>query len=162
MKVIKILGIEKKPKSKKYIIITEDLNYTVSEDMVIKHQLFKEKSFTEDEFKQVIEDILEDEYFNKVINLLSMSHKSEYEIINYIHTNEAKNKQYLKEVQVQNIIKKLKQLDYLNDDRLCDYTIDYYIILRQIYATIFYNNFINIFSNDDKLFTIRICYKRQS
>lgn len=127
MKVIKILGIEKKPKSKKYIIITEDLNYTVSEDMVIKHQLFKEKSFTEDEFKQVIEDILEDEYFNKVINLLSMSHKSEYEIINYIHTNEAKNKQYLKEVQVQNIIKKLKQLDYLNDDRLCDYTIDYYI-----------------------------------
>ena len=71
MKVIKILGIEKKPKSKKYIIITEDLNYTVSEDMVIKHQLFKEKSFTEDEFKQVIEDILEDEYFNKVINLLS-------------------------------------------------------------------------------------------
>ena len=65
MKVIKILGIEKKPKSKKYIIITEDLNYTVSEDMVIKHQLFKEKSFTEDEFKQVIEDILEDEYWGE-------------------------------------------------------------------------------------------------
>ena len=45
MKVIKILGIEKKPKSKKYVVITDDLNYTVSEDMVIKHQLFKEKSF---------------------------------------------------------------------------------------------------------------------
>lgn len=127
MKVIKILGIEKKPKSKKYVVITDDLNYTVSEDMVIKHQLFKEKSFTEDEFKQVIEDILEDEYFNKVINLLSMSHKSEYEIIKYIHTNEAKNKQYLKDVQIQNIINKLKQLGYLNDDKLCEYIIDYYI-----------------------------------
>ena len=47
--------------------------------------------------------------------------------IHSITQNESLNKQYLKEVQVQNIIKKLKQLDYLNDDRLCDYTIDYYI-----------------------------------
>jgi len=127
MEIVKILSIEKNKKSKKYKVITDDLTYTVSEDMIIKHQLFKEKTFTKKEFNKVIEDILEDEYFNKVINLLSMSYKSEYEIIKYIHTNENKNKQYLKEFQVQNIIKKLKQLNYINDDKLCDYTIDYYI-----------------------------------
>ena len=39
MKNIKILSIEKKPKSKKYKVITDDLDYTVSEDMIIKYQL---------------------------------------------------------------------------------------------------------------------------
>ena len=99
MKNIKILSIEKKPKSKKYKVITDDLDYTVSEDMIIKHQLFKDKVFTEKEFNQVIEDILEDKYFNKVLNLLTFSPKSEYEIISYIHTNEVKNKEFLKEIE---------------------------------------------------------------
>lgn len=127
MKEIKILGIEKKQRSKKYKLITSDEEYTVSEDMIIKYQLFKEKTFTEKEFKLVIEDILEDEYFNKIINLLSISLKSEYEIIQYIHTNEIKNKVFLKEKQIQNIIKKLKQLNYIDDNKLCISLIDYYI-----------------------------------
>lgn len=127
MKEIKILGIEKKQRSKKFKLITTEDDYTVSEDMIIKHYLFKEQTFTEKEFKKIIEDILEDEYFNKVINLLSISLKSEYEIIKYIHTNEAKNKTYLKDNQVQNIIKKLKQLNYIDDNKLCISVIDYYI-----------------------------------
>ena len=127
MKNIKIISIEKKQKSTKYKVITDDLDYTVSEDMIIKHQLFKDKIFTENEFKQVIEDILEDKYFNKVLNLLSYSSKSEYEIITYIHTNEFKNKEFLKENQINNIINKLKQLGYINDELLCVNVIDYYI-----------------------------------
>ena len=127
MKNIKIISIEKKQKSTKYKVITDDLDYTVSEDMIIKHQLFKDKIFTEAEFKQVIEDILEDKYFNKVLNLLSYSSKSEYEIITYIHTNAFKNKEFLKENQINNIINKLKQLGYINDETLCESLIDYYI-----------------------------------
>ena len=127
MKEIKILGIEKKERSKKYKLITSEEDYVVSEDMIIKHYLFKDKTFTEKEFKQVIEDILEDEYFNKVINLLSISLKSEYEITKYIHTNESKNKTYLKEKQIQNIIDKLKQLNYIDDNQLSINIIDYYI-----------------------------------
>lgn len=100
MENITILSIEKKQKSKKYKVITNKEDYTVSEDMIIKHHLFKDKIFSEKEFDKVIEDILEDEYFNKVINLLSISLKSEYEIINYIHTNETKNKTYLKQNQL--------------------------------------------------------------
>lgn len=127
MKTIKILSIEKKQRSKKYKVITDELDYTVSEDMIIKHQLFKDKVFTEKEFEQVIKDILEDEFFNKVLNLLSYSPKSEYEIINYIHTNEYKNKTFLSENQINNIMKKLEQLGYINDETLCENIIDYYI-----------------------------------
>ena len=94
MREVKIISIEKKERSKKFKLITTKDEYVVSEDMIIKHYLFKDKIFTEKEFDKVIEDILEDEYFNKVINLLSISLKSEYEIIKYIHTNEAKNKTY--------------------------------------------------------------------
>ena len=127
MKEIKILGLEKKQRSKKYKLITSEDEYVISEDMIIKYQLFKEKTFTEKEFKLVIEDILEDEYFNKVINLLSISLKSEYEIIQYIHTNEIKNKTFLKEKQVKNIIEKLKQFNYIDDNKLAINLIDYYI-----------------------------------
>lgn len=127
MENITILSVEKKQKSKKYKVITDDLEYQVSEDMIIKHHLFKDKIFTKKEFDKVIEDILEDEYFNKVINLLSISLKSEYEIIQYIHNNEAKNKTYLKAKQINNIIEKLKQLNYLDDSKLCENVIDYYI-----------------------------------
>ncbi len=127
MKEIKILGLEKKQNSKKYKLITSMGDYLISEDMLIKHQLFKEKNFTEKEFNKVLEDILEDEYFNKIINLLSISLKSEYEIIQYIHTNEYKNKHFLKQKQIENIIKKLKQLNYINDEKLAVTLVDYYM-----------------------------------
>lgn len=127
MKEITIISIEKRKRSSKFNIITTEDDYIVSEDMVIKHHLFKDKTFTEKEFKQVIEDILEDEFFNKVLNLLSISYKSEYEIIQYIHTNEIKNKTFLKEKQVQNIISKLIELGYIDDERLSNSVVDYYI-----------------------------------
>ena len=127
MREVKIISIEKKERSKKFKLITTKDEYVVSEDMIIKHYLFKDKIFTEKEFDKVIEDILEDEYFNKVINLLSISLKSEYEIIKYIHTNEAKNKTYLKDNQIDNIINKLKQFNYIDDNKLSISLIDYYI-----------------------------------
>ena len=66
---ISIISIEKRPKSKKYNLITTKDDYVISEEIIVKYQLNKDKSFTEKEFNQLIEDILEDEYFNKVFNL---------------------------------------------------------------------------------------------
>lgn len=123
-----ILGLEKiKNRKNKYKLITNDKDYIISEDMVIKHYLFKDKTYSNEEFEKIIEDILEDEFFNKIINLLSISLKSEYEIIEYIHKNEYKNKTFLKQHQIQNIIDKLKQLNYIDDNKLCINLIDYYI-----------------------------------
>lgn len=124
---VTIISIEKKPRSKKYNLITSKDDYTISEEIIIKYQLNKDKTFTKKEFEKLIEDILEDEYFNKVLNLLSVSYKSEYEVIKYIHEKEIKNKQFLKQNQIDNIINKLKQLQYIDDQRVCSYIVDYYI-----------------------------------
>ena len=53
MKEIKILGLEKKQRSKKYKLITSEDEYVISEDMIIKYQLFK--STTEDMLGKEIE-----------------------------------------------------------------------------------------------------------
>ena len=47
MKEITIISIEKRKRSSKFNIITTEDDYIVSEDMVIKHHLFKDKTFTE-------------------------------------------------------------------------------------------------------------------
>lgn len=127
MSLIKILSIEKKERSKKFKIITDENEYLVSEDMIVKHLLFKDKTFTKKEFDKIIKDILENEYFNKCINLLSFSSKSQYEIYKYIETTLIKNKEKLDNKQVENIINKLKQFNYIDDEKLCNSLIDYYI-----------------------------------
>ena len=84
MNEIKIIALEKKPRSKKYKVITNEENYNFSEEMLIKYHIFKDQVFTKKEFEKILDDSLVDDYFNKVINLLSISLKSESEIIKYI------------------------------------------------------------------------------
>lgn len=126
MKEIKIISVEKKARSKKYNVITSEEDYTISEDMLIKYHIFKDSVFTKKEFDKILQDLIQDEYFNKVLNLLSFSLKSEYEIIQYIHENERKSKKYLKEKQLNDLIGRLKSLRYLDDEILCNHTLDYY------------------------------------
>lgn len=124
---IKILNVEKITKKNKYKVITTENEYIVSEDLVIKYQLFKDKSYSKQYFEEVFQSIIQDTFLNKIINLLSISNKSEYEVIKYIHTQEEKNKQYLTENQINNIISILYQYNYLNDNKLCINLIDYYM-----------------------------------
>lgn len=126
MNEIKIIALEKKPRSKKYKVITNEEDYNFSEEMLIKYHIFKDQVFTKVEFEKILDDSLVDDYFNKVINLLSISLKSESEIIKYIHDKERVSKKYLKDNQINSIIEKIKQLGYLNEERLCDYILDYY------------------------------------
>ena len=126
MKEIKIISVEKKPRSKKYNIVTSEEDYTISEDMLIKYHIFKDSVFTENEFKKIIEDLTLDEYFNKVLNLLSFSLKSEYEVIQYIKENEKKTKKRLSLTQIDELINRIKSFGYLNDELLCNHVLDYY------------------------------------
>lgn len=126
MNEIKIIALEKKPRSKKYKVITNEEDYNFSEEMLIKYHIFKDQVFTKKEFEKILDDSLVDDYFNKVINLLSISLKSESEIIKYIHDKERVSKKYLKDNQINSIIEKIKQLGYLNEEKLCDYILDYY------------------------------------
>ena len=127
IKEIMILGLEKKPRSKKYKVITSGDDYTFSEDMIIKYQIFKDKVFTNKEFEKILADSLKDDYFNKVLNYISASPKSEFEIVKYIHEKESKTKDKLTNKQIYEIISRVKELGYLNDESLCDSVLDYYI-----------------------------------
>lgn len=124
---IKIINVEKLNKKNKYKVITSENEYIVSEDLLIKYQLFKDKSYSKKYFEEVLQSIIQDTFLNKIINLLSISNKSEYEVIKYIHTQEEKNNQYLTEKQINNIISILHQYNYLDDNKLSVSLIDYYI-----------------------------------
>ena len=126
MKEITIISIEKKPRSKKYNVITSEDDYTFSEDMIIKYHIFKDKVFTKKEFDQILEDSVVDEYFNKILNLLSISIKSEYEVRKYISDLEIKNKNKLNKNKKEDLISRLKELGYLNDETLVNHLVDYY------------------------------------
>lgn len=124
---IKIISVEKIAKKNKYKVITTENEYLVSEDLLIKYQLFKDKTYSKQYFEEVFQNIIQDTFLNKIINLLSISNKSEYEVITYIHTQEEKSKQYLNEKQINDIISILYQYNYLDDNKLCINLIDYYI-----------------------------------
>ena len=70
---IVIESVSKRKNSKKYDVITNDESYIMSEDTIIKFQVFKGKEFSESEFKKIIYDVKLSEYFNKVLNYLYYS-----------------------------------------------------------------------------------------
>ncbi len=123
MEEIKIICISKKPRSKKYIIETNDDSYTFFEDTVIKYMLFKDACFSKSQWKTVLEQAVEDEYFNKTLNYLGSSYKSKYEIETYLITKSNKS---LSREQINNIITRVTNLGYINDSALATYYLDYY------------------------------------
>ena len=126
MEEIKILSLEKKPRSKKYKVVTLTDSFTFSEDTIIKYMIFKDKVFEQKEWNKILEDAITDEYFNKVLNYLGSSYKSIYEIRKYLHDKSKKNNIKLNEKQIEDIIHRVRSLGYLNDEMLAKNICDYY------------------------------------
>lgn len=126
MEEIKILSLEKKPRSKKYKVITSTDTFTFNEDTIIKYMIFKDKVFEQKEWNKVLEDAITDEYFNKVLNYLGSSYKSVYEIKKYLYDKSKKNNVKIKEKQIEDIISRVSSLGYLNDEMLSKNVCDYY------------------------------------
>lgn len=112
--MVEILKVTKNKKSPKFIIQTNIDEYKLSEDTIVKFLVLKGKTFTDEEFNEVLKSEKDNDLFNKVLNYISYQMRSEYEI-----------KKYLQEKDVQEgidvIIDKLKSFGYLNDEELSDY-----------------------------------------
>ena len=54
MNEIKIIALEKKPRSKKFKVITNEEDYNFSEEMLIKYHIFKDQVFTKKEFEKIL------------------------------------------------------------------------------------------------------------
>lgn len=124
MNKIVIESISQKKNSKKFVVKTSEEEYVMTEDTIIKFHIFKDKEFSKMDFKKIIYDIKINESFNKVLNYLNYGPRSEYEIRLYIQKNDKE--KTLKVKDYNEIIARLRSLNYVNDELYAKQIVDYY------------------------------------
>lgn len=101
--------IERISKSKNnYTIHIKDNKYKINEDVLVKHSLFKGKEIDEETLKDIINDNIFYEVYNKALKYLSYKMRSEKQVYDYLI------KDYDKDVILKSI-SKLKEIKIIND-----------------------------------------------
>lgn len=111
---ITILSVVKK--NKKYLVTTTDGEYRFDEDTLLQYQLFKEATFSKEVFSDILTASKRSETFNKALRYLGYGLRSEAEMRTYLRD----------EVHIDDIIQRLFDLSYLDDQRLAHQLVDYY------------------------------------
>lgn len=106
-------------KKRDYLVTTNNEDISLDEDTIIKFGVFKDHIFTTAEFENIKNTNLENKAFLKAINYLSYRARSKHEIYQYLQ------KQELTEIMIENIIEKLSQFGYINDQRFASELVDY-------------------------------------
>ncbi len=114
---IQILSLTKK--KKKWIVETKEKKYSFHEDTVIKYYLFKDKSFTEEEWKQVLTYEAVADLMEKTLKFLSYQRRSTKEVQKFLSS---KTDQPLF---IEQVLMKIHQLGYLNDEKYAMEVLDY-------------------------------------
>ena len=121
MNDVKIISVEAK---KSYYLVTTSINdYKFDEDTIVKYEVFNDKVYDKKEFDKIIKYNDEQIAFNKVIRYLGYGPRSKLEII-----------KYLKEKGIENYkptIKKLIEYGYIDDEKLANDLVSYYIDLAK-------------------------------
>jgi len=108
LKKIEIIGLTKN--KNKFKVMTSAGEYSFCEDTILKHYIFKGKSFSEEEFTKILDSEQVNNLFNKTLNFISYQIRSHKEIDEYLKKHQATS------VQCEQIIDRLTSLGYLNDD----------------------------------------------
>lgn len=125
--IIKILAVAISPKSKKYIVSTNDVDndeIRVDEDTIIKYGIFKGKEYSKTEFKKILKEIEIQKLFNKCLNYISYQTRSKHEIYAYLD-KQNKDKKFSQNDFYQ-IVNKLTKLNYVDDLKYALSVLDYY------------------------------------
>lgn len=107
-KKIQIVNVTKK--KNKFIVSTNEKEYTFCEDTIIKYYIFKDKQFTEEEFEEALKAEKENSYLNQALNFISFKTRSIKEIVDYLKSKDASREQS------EYVITKLIELGYLDDE----------------------------------------------
>lgn len=115
MKVTKLLKL----KNNLYEVTVVDENnsqllFKLSEDIIIEQNLYKNKSLTNDELKQLNSLVNYSKLYTSTLNYISYKMRTEFEVINYLKEKNCSLKI------MEKIITKLKKLNYINDKIYCD------------------------------------------
>ena len=113
---VEILKVTKD--KKKFVVLTNNGEYKLDEETIINHLVLKGKTFTDEEFDEIIKTEEKNQLFNKVLNYISYQMRSENEIYTYLKEKDASLEQ------IETIIEKLKSFGYINDNELASYLLD--------------------------------------
>ncbi|MCF7923881.1 MAG: RecX family transcriptional regulator [Candidatus Izimaplasma sp.] len=108
----KVLSIEKNKNKYKVVIekAGEKISLTVSEDIILDFRLLKDKELTEKEYKNLVESINRDKYYQKLLYYANYKPRTAHEAKNYLDKFDIdeKAKHYY--------LNKLEEIQLLNDD----------------------------------------------
>ncbi|ECL7820179.1 recombination regulator RecX [Listeria innocua] len=108
MKITSI-SVQQKNKERYNIFIDEKYNFSVDEEVLARYQLMKGKTLTEADIEEIKQADMVRKGLNKAINFLSHRVRSEKEIRDYLR------KQEMEPFAIDEILKKLADMDYIND-----------------------------------------------
>lgn len=108
MKITSI-SVQQKNKERYNIFIDEKYNFSVDEEVLARFQLMKGKAITEAEIEEIKQADMVRKGLNKAIHFLSHRVRSEKEIRDYLK------KQEMEPYAIDAILKKLADMDYIND-----------------------------------------------
>lgn len=118
MSEVKILKVQKK--GKKYLVYT-NLDFDpvpFTEDGVVDNRIIKNAIFDEKTWKKIVKSKDQLLMFDKVLHYIDYKPRTTKEIINYLEEKE------VTETEIEKIIKRLKDVHYLDDDKYTKQFID--------------------------------------
>lgn len=100
-------------KGKKYIVTFTNLDddLTLLEDQIVSYRIIKGNTFTQGELNKIKKSADIANYYNKAINYINFKPRTEYEVKVYLKKAE------LSENDIVKIIKNLKEISYIDDER---------------------------------------------
>lgn len=111
MSEVKIFKIEKKGKHYLVYASENELPIKLTEDCIVNNRIMKGVVFDEETWKEIVSSSNNDYLFDKVLNFIDYKPRTEKEIREYLIKKE------VSEYVMEDIIKRLKQIKYLDDDK---------------------------------------------
>lgn len=100
-------------KGKKYLVYINDEEEGISftEDQIVNNRIVKGNSFYEKEWKKIVKSLDEGKLFDKALKYIDYKPRTEKEVIDYLEEHDAT------PLMIKNIIKRLKSINFIDDDR---------------------------------------------
>ncbi len=120
-KEYKVLKVIKK--GKKYLVYFDNYEEEVilNEDKLVEFRIIQNAIYSNTEFKKIIKGEKEVKYYEKVINYINFKPRTKKEVEEYLKNLEAT------ESQIKNLVKKLENISYINDERYTESFVSEYI-----------------------------------
>lgn len=110
---IKIESIKKLKRPGFYSLITNEETITIADDVIVKYCLTKDLELDKEVFEEIKKYNEKNNFFLKAIHYIYYQMRSEYEVREYLQKN------YVNDQDTDEIIDKLKELKFIDDNELC-------------------------------------------